>query len=341
VTDVADVIGTGARFAPDPLSPGRERWWDGWHWTARVRDPDGGEGAEVEGLHWTPDLVTVARPADPAHEPEAPTLRSIFFAPLVLTQPLLARSVPAPEALPAPDTVDELRWMTETQPPSCTADPMVAAFGDDLRPSVPEASVPGSARRRIVMAVGAAAAAAFVAAAAAAGAGIFTSSEQRPQIEPALSYRDAGAGFALRYPDAWRILRRDRGSSIRFAIASPGAPTSETNTVSVVVGASRAALPPLHTPADQLTETLRQKLPGVRLDAAARTSVAHAPGFRFAFRDPDSSPATRIEQYVGQTATGYPLTVTVTVREPRTAPTETELDDFLASLRSGKLAAQT
>jgi hypothetical protein len=136
------------------------------------------------------------------------------------------------------------------------------------------------------------------------------------------------------------VLRRERGSSIRFAIASPGAPVSETNSVSVVVGASAADIPPLHTLTDQLTEMLRKKLPDVQLDLATRMRVAGAPGFRFAFRDPSSSPATRIEQYVGQTANGRPLTVTVTVREPRTAPTETELGTFLASLRSGKLAAR-
>jgi hypothetical protein len=169
---------------------------------------------------------------------------------------------------------------------------------------------------------------------------VFTSSDQRPQVAPQLSYRDVDAGFALRYPDDWRVLRRDHGNAIRFAIAAPGAPTTETNTVSVVVGTSATDLPELHTLASQLTEMLRQQLPGVRLDSAARARVADAPGFRFAFRDPDSTPATRIEQLVGRTANGKPLTVTVTVREPRTAPTGTELNDFLASLRSGKLSAR-
>ena len=86
---------------------------------------------------------------------------------------------------------------------------------------------------------------------------------------------------------------------------------------------------------------LGQKLPGVRLDTAERTRVADAPGFHFAFRDPDASPATRIDQYVGRTASGRPLTVTVTVREPRTAPMPAEMRDFLASLRSGDLRARS
>jgi len=312
VTHVVDVVEPGGRFAPDPLTPGRQRWWDSWRWTARVIEADG-----TQGLHWSPELAGLPRP-------------------------------PEPDATPRPASVDD--WVlgltgTPVEPAtprqhSFASDPMVAAFGDDLRPFVPEATVPGSKRRRLVMAVGAAAAAGLIAAGAAAGAGVFTSSDQRPRVASELAYRDADAGFALRYPDDWRVLRRERGNAIRFAIAAPGAPTTGTNTVSVVVGTTAADLPALHTLSEQLTEMLRQQLPGVRLESAARTRVADAPGFRFAFRDPDSSPATRIEQYVGRTANGKPLTVTVTVREPRTAPTETELNEFLDSLRSGQLRAQ-
>ena len=269
MTHVDDVVRPDRRFAPDPLAPGRQRFWDSWHWTARVRDTDG-----TDGISWSPALAGLPRP-------------------------------PAPEA-----------------------------------PTEPEAAVPGPNRRRTVMAVGAAAAAALIAAGAAAGAGVFTPSDQRPQIESRLSYRDVDAGFALRYPDDWRVLSRDRGNAIRFSVAAPGASTTETNTVSVVVGTNAADLPALHTLADQLTEMLRQQLPGARLESAARTRVADAPGFRFAFRDPHSTPATQIEQYVGRTASGKPLTVTVTVREPRTAPTQTELNDFLDSLRSGRLRAR-
>jgi hypothetical protein len=312
VTHVDDVVRPDRRFAADPLVSGRQRLWDGWHWTARVLDPDGSEA-----LHWTPDLVALPRP-------------------------------PAPDATPRPESADD--WVCgRTQPPGgpatprphqVTSDPMVAAFGDDLRPFVPEANVPGSRRKRLVMAVGAVAAALLIGAGAAAGAGVFTPSDQRPRVASELAYRDADAGFALHYPEEWRVLRRERGNAIRFAIAAPDAPTSDTNTVSVVVGTTSADLPALHTLSEQLTEMLRQQLPGVRLEAAASTRVAGAPGFRFAFRDPSSSPATRIEQDVGRTANGKPLTVTVTVREPRTAPTQTELNDFLDSLRSGNLRAR-
>ncbi len=336
MTHVDDVVRPDRRFAADPLAPGRERYWDSWHWTARVRGPDG-----TEGLHWTPDLAVLPRPPAPD---AAPVLGAA--APAAL-DPIVA-GLGDPDATPRPESADD--WaLALTEPPVApaappqhefAADPMVAAFGDDLRPFVPEASVPGSKRRRLVMAVGAVAAAGLIAAGAAAGAGVFTSSDQRPRVATELAYRDADAGFALRYPDDWRVLRRERGNAIRFAIAAPGASTTETNTVSVVVGATAAELPQLHTLSDQLTEMLRQQLPGVRLESASRTRVADAPGFRFAFRDPESSPATRIEQYVGRTANGKPLTVTVTVREPRTAPTETELNEFLDSLRSGNLRAR-
>jgi len=333
VTHVVDVVEPGGRFAPDPLRPDRRRWWDRWRWTARVVDAAG-----VEGLSWTPELAGLPGPRDPAAPAEA-ALATVALATATLGN---SDAAPRPEGADAGGLGLAGAPVEPATPRLATfsSDPMVAAFGDDLRPFVPEADVPGSKRRRIVMAVGAAAAAALIAAGAAAGAGVFTSSDQRPRVAPQLSYRDAGAGFALRYPDDWRVLRRDRGNAIRFAIAAPGATTTETNTVSVVVGTNAADLPQLHTLADQLTEMLRQQLPGVRLESAARARVADAPGFRFTFRDPDSTPPARIEQHVGRTANGKPLTVTVTVREPRTAPTRTELGDFLASLRSGQLRAR-
>jgi hypothetical protein len=186
-------------------------------------------------------------------------------------------------------------------------------------------------RRRLVPVV-IAAVVAVGAGAAVAGAGVLRSGDQRPQVVSEQAYRDPRAGFALRYPDGWRVLRRDPDGGIRFAIGARGAPSTETNTVSVVVGADAAELPALHTLADQLTESLRVQLPGVRLDEATRTRLADAPGLRFVFRDPGATPPTRIEQYVGQTTSGRPLTVTVTIRETRTAPSARQLRAFVASL---------
>ena len=282
----------GAGWEVDPLDPTRQRWWDGRAWTAQV---SGG------GLAWTPELELLAPP-----------------------EPAVAATDPA-----TPST----GWRAQPHDDGGLAaiDPIAVAFGDEARPAPPAPVVVRSARRKLAP-IAVAAALLIVAGGAVAGAGILDTDDQRPTIRPELSYRDARAGFELRYPERWRVLRRDRNDGIRFAIGAPGAPTTETNMVSVVVGASPAPLPDLHTLAEQLTETLRAQLPGVRLDAASRARLAHAPGFHFAFRDSDSTPSTRIEQYVGRTTSGRPLTVTVTIREPRSAPTPQELRDFVASV---------
>jgi hypothetical protein len=273
VATVADEVAAG--WEPDPLEPGRSRWWDGAAWTAAV---SGG------GLSWTPDLPTLPPP-----------------------QP-----VGLDEGLGA-------------------IDPIAVAFGNDARPAPPApVAVPRTRRRLAPVAV--AAAVLLVAGAAVAGAGILDTDDQRPSVLRVVPYRDAQAGFELRYPERWRVLRRERDNGIRFAIGARGAPTTETNIVSVVVGSAPAPLPQLHSLAEQLTETMRRQLPGVRLESASRARLANAPGLHFAFRDPESTPPTRIEQYVGRTTTGRPLTATVTIREPRTAPTPDELREFIASL---------
>jgi hypothetical protein len=187
--------------------------------------------------------------------------------------------------------------------------------------------------RRRIEALAFAAALVLLVGGAIAGADILSDGGQGPTLENAITYRDADAGFALRSPADWRVIQRDHGAGIRFAIGAAGAPATETNTVSVSVGTTAAALPELHTLADQLTERLREELPDVRLEEAGRSQIADAPGLRFTFVDP-TVPETRIEQYVGRTTAGRPLTITVTVREPRTAPTSAELDTFLASVRA-------
>ena len=104
--------------------------------------------------------------------------------------------------------------------------------------------------------------------------------------------------------------------------------------MSVAVGETSAELPPLHTLADELTEKLRTELPGVELRLAERARVAGAPALRFSFRDSGAGSPTRIDQWVGRTTAGRPLTITVTIREPRTAPTDEELAEFVDSVVS-------
>jgi hypothetical protein len=303
VTHVVDVVGAGWEL--DPLDATRRRWWDGVAWTAHVSDG---------GLSWNPALSLLPPPL-------------LLFAPKPATVGWRDQG-----DLFAPDASTAREIPVLVQDGGLAAfDPIEIAFGDAAWPAPPPPVVIPSARRKLAP-VAIAAATLLIAGGAVASAGILDPDGQRPTVLPELSYRDAEAGFELRYPDSWRVLRRDRNGGIRFAIGASGAPTTETNMVSVVVGATPAPLPQLHSLAEQLTETLRSRLPGVRLEAAARARLAEAPGFHFAFRDPDSTPSTRIEQYVGRTTSGRPLTVTVTIREPRTAPTPEELRDFVASL---------
>lgn len=187
-------------------------------------------------------------------------------------------------------------------------------------------------RRPGVLTVAGAALAVFLAAVA--SGAILPGDDQRPVLEPKISYDDPAAGFALRYPDTWEVLREDEGEGIRFAVAARNASAADTNTVSVAVGATSAELPPLHTLADELTEKLRTELPDVELRLAERARVAGAPALRFSFRDSGSGSPTRIDQWVGRTTAGRPLTVTVTIREPRTAPTDAELAEFVDSVDS-------
>ena len=201
--------------------------------------------------------------------------------------------------------------------------------------------VPASRRRRLPRALTsrprvarlvAVAATLTLAAGAVAGAGILQAGNQRPTVAPEITYQDPSAGFALEYPERWQVRRRDPGDGIRFTLSAPGAPTTETNTVSVAVRPTTAALPELHTLADQLTEKLRTEIGSVELVSASRSRIANAPALHFVFEDADTSPPTVIEQYVGRTTAGRPLTITITIREPRTAPTSAELRRFVDSI---------
>jgi hypothetical protein len=224
-------------------------------------------------------------------------------------------------------------------PISFAADPIVVAFGRNEESPAPPVTEPaphepvpaGRRHRRRIEALSFAAALVLLVGGAIAGADIITGGSERPTLERAV-YDDANAGFSVRYPTSWRVVERDEGTGIRFAIGAAGAPTTETNTVSVNVGSTPAALPELHTLADQLTEKLRTELGSVELVNASRAQLAGAPALHFAFRDPDTSPATTIEQYVGRTTAGRPLTITITVREPRTAPTDAELRKLVESV---------
>lgn len=216
--------------------------------------------------------------------------------------------------------------------------PVAPEEGISWVPWLPSLGAPERARRvharRRPGALALAGALVAVLVAAVASGAILPGDDQRPVLDPRITYDDPAAGFSLRYPDTWQVVRRDEGEGVRFAVAARDASAAETNTVSVAVGSASAELPPLHTLADELTEKLRTELPGVELALAEQSRVAGAPALRFTFRDSAARSPTRIDQWVGRTTAGRPLTITVTVREPRTAPTDAELADFVESVES-------
>ena len=187
--------------------------------------------------------------------------------------------------------------------------------------------------RRSVAAV-AAVAALLIALIATAGAGVL-GGDDRPTIEAATVYRDADAGFRLRYPDGWRVQQTTDGEGVRFEIGAKDSAPSDQNTVSVVVGTESAPLPPLHLLADEVTERLVARFPDIRLESAERTTLADSPAYRIELADGTTAPPTQIVQVVGRTTSGRPLTVTLTIREPRTAPSDSVFEEFLDSISSG------
>ena len=268
VTDVAAVVWAGGRFAPRPavrlaVSAGGTAGTGPPHVSATsdARGPRAIRPAAylVDSRRWhplTPDLAALrcARP-DPVPEPrpsDVPTLPSISFAPRRDSPSRSLECCRRRSAPYVPEVVAGLgapaRRDGGRRRGRCRAHRR-SRRGGRGRLHADRRAAPGRARPRV----------------------------------PRRRRRVRGCAT----PTNGRVLHRERGSSIRFAIASPGAPVSETNSVSVVVGANAADIPPLHTLADQLTEMLRKKLPDVQLDLATRdrASPAH-PGSGYAFRDP-------------------------------------------------------
>jgi hypothetical protein len=273
----------------------------------------------------------------PETETALKTGESVELHPLDVGLDELAPVEPAPVEPARLEPVElhppDLQQVEVADEPIGAIDPLRAAFGDDAAWVEESDRSSGRTRRRLVPAL---VAAAVVAVAAGAGAGI-VDGDNRPTVEPAIAYSDGSAGFALRYPDTWQVERETRGESVQFKIADPGASALHTNLVTVRVGPEPVdgesdALPSLDELSNEVAERLREQYPGVELEEAARTQLADAPAFRLQFVDADEVPPIRIQQYAGRTTTGRPLTVTITVREPRTAPTPQQLRDFITSI---------
>jgi hypothetical protein len=178
--------------------------------------------------------------------------------------------------------------------------------------------------------------AAVVILAVGAGAGTaMLSGGQRPTVAERITYRDDAADFAVQYPADWRIDKRTPGKAVLFTIGAADAPPLDQNTVSVSAGDTAGQpLVALDLLAAQATEDLTAQHPNFRLVFASETRLADAPAFRLEFVDSSVLPAERLVEVAGRTASGRPLIVVMTVREPRTAPTDEELQRFLASFTS-------
>jgi hypothetical protein len=292
----------------DPIGlPDRMRFWDGAAWTARVTPL----GLAATGLAWRPELERLAPPPW-APDSEAPVVEAgaVTQSTSDLGAALGVTPCAVTAQLPPTPAVDDVFW------------------GEEHPRQARRRATAGRqrSRRLSLLAVGA-----FVVLGAVAGAGVL-SSGGRPELAPATTYRDAAAGFTLRYPDGWKVADKTPAAGLRFEIAAPGATPSETNTVSVAVGPTAAGLPPLDTLAAAVTQKLQSQFPGLRLESADRTQLLGAPAIRLAFADVSDQPATEIVQYAGRTTAGRPFSVTTTVREPRTAPTTEQVRRFLDSI---------
>jgi hypothetical protein len=159
--------------------------------------------------------------------------------------------------------------------------------------------------------------------------------DTRPQLaEPTTKFTDEDADLAFRYPSDWRVDKETPGVGIRFEVSGANTAALETNTVQLKTDPEPAELPALHVLANQTTEQVVAELSDFRLVAATQTRLAGGPAFRLELVDTTVEPVKRIINYVGTTASRRPLYVIVTLREPRTAPTDDELRRLLASITS-------
>jgi hypothetical protein len=173
--------------------------------------------------------------------------------------------------------------------------------------------------------------------AAAAGVGTaMLGSDDRPTVADRITYRDDEADFALKYPEAWHVGKRVPGEGINFIVGSTSVPTDEQNTVSVVAGTSdgQSAIRLEDLVVSTSADLIARNLVNFRLASATEARLAGAPAFRVEFVNSTTKPEVRVVQYTGRTASGRPLLVGITVREPRTQATDEELNKFLGSITS-------
>lgn len=324
---------TTAGWYADATKSGRERWWDGATWTARVRE-DG-----LEGVSWI------------AHTP-TPVV-SIVEGDLVIDLTGVDDDITADDELvidlTASDHIGAPVAAAGAFAPSRFVAPAVTSFPPVVRAHPPLRVVQPAGDARVETAVArprrrvrfqhvaaVAAVIVLVLGVAATAAAIIESrtrgSEPLPLPVGTRTYRDGPAGFALQFPRQWRILDATKGTGVSLAIGDTGDDTS--NVVDVNVGTGTEPFPLLQEVATDVTEQLQGELPGVVLQDAARTRMAGGAAYRLELTDDESSTPTRVVQYVGTTTDLRPLTVTLTVHDEDTAPSRAQLRTFVRSIRS-------
>jgi hypothetical protein len=290
--------GSGPSWHADPLSSTpRLRWWSGDRWTAWVVVA----AADVAAIAWAPELAELPPPIQWG----SPVLRLAVAPPLQIT-PLAELPMPSRDAGPA----------------GLTAEP-VEVRGRRHGPS--------RRRRRHLLLV--AALIPVLAVAGVASAALLTTGP-RPALTDTMAYRDAPAGFSLTYATTWRIQRVNPGQGIRFVVRSRHGSADQLTTVSVTAGTQKGPLPTAADLARTVIDGLRPQFPGIMLKTSGTTTLAGGPAVLLTFADPGTNPPTAIEQVVGHTADGRPLTVTVQVPDPRYAPSDADVHAFLASITS-------
>lgn len=295
-TQVAGPAGPG--WHPDPLDPARLRWWDGTIWSARVARLEAGS----EGIAWHAGIADLAAPD-----------------PLTVAPPVPIAGAGAAPWAPAPAAATPGPW---------------APTPTEITLSAPDGAMRAHPRRSRRAWAMLGAAVLILAAGAGAGTAMLSGGE-RPTVEDTITYRDDAADFALRYPMAWRVDERSPGEGVIFVIGAKDALPLDENTVSVVAGTSPdQPFVPLDALVSRTSADLVAKLPNFRLVSATEARLAGAPAFRLEFVDSTTKPAKLLVQVAGRTTSGRPLIVVMTVREPRTAPSDEELHRFLASITS-------
>ncbi len=253
--------------------------------------------ADLAAIAWVPELAELPPPIRWG----SPVLRVADLPPLEIT----LAGVPAPHR----------------------DDPPVVATG----PGEPRRHAPTRRRRRHLL-LGAALIP-VLAIAGVASAALLTTGP-RPALTGAMAYRDGPAGFSLTYAQTWRIQRVNPGQGIRFVVSAAHASPDKLATVSVTAGTQKGPLPAAADLARTVLDGLRPEFPGIVLATSGSTSLAGGPAVLLTFTDPGTNPATRLEQIVGRTGDGRPLTVTVTIPDPRRAPRDADLHTFFTSITS-------